>query len=79
MIYSTVLDIGVLLNNGTLSTLSRSMKFKLLNNTPDAKYKYPTTYMNGCNRRFKPEWVQTHSWLHYSTSEDGVVQSVRVV
>ena len=28
--------------------------------------------MNGCNRQFKPEWVQTHSWLHHSASEDGV-------
>ena len=69
---STPLDIGILLNNGTLSTLSQSMKLKLLNHTPDVKYKYPTKYMNGCNRRFKPEWVQTHSWLHYSASEDGV-------
>ena len=70
--YSTPLDIGILLNDGTLSTLSQSMKLKLLNHTPDVKYKYPTKYMNGCNRRFKPEWVQTHSWLHYSASEDGV-------
>ena len=69
---SMPLDIGLLLNDGTLSTLSQSMKLKLLNHTPDVKYKYPTKYMNGCNRRFKPEWVQTHSWLHYSASEDGV-------
>ena len=48
------------------------MKLKLLDHTPDAKYKYPTKYMNGCNRRFKPEWVQIRSWLHYSASEDGV-------
>ena len=31
-----------------------------------------TKYMHGCNRCFKPEWVQDHSWLHYSVSEDGV-------
>ena len=62
---STPLDIGILLNNGTLSTLSQSMKLKLLDHTPNTKYKYPTKstkYTNGCNRRFKPEWVQTHSW-----------------
>ena len=69
---STPLDIGILLKNGTLTTLSQSMKLKLVDHTPDAKYKYPTKYMNGCSRRFKPEWVQIHSWLHYSASEDGV-------
>ena len=69
---STPLDIGILLNNGSLSTLSQNMKLKLLNHTPDVKYKYPMKYMNGRNRRFKPEWVHTHSWLHYSASEDGV-------
>ena len=29
-------------------------------------------FMHGCNRQFKPEWTQSHSWLHYSPSEDGV-------
>ena len=48
------------------------MKVKLIKHTPDAKFNYPTKFMHGCNRRFKPEWVQSHSWLHYSLSEDGV-------
>ena len=65
------LDIGVLLKNGTLHSLDKSMKLKLIKQTPDAKITYPTKYMHGCNRRFKPEWVQSHSWLHYSVSEDG--------
>ena len=47
---SMPLDIGILLNNGTLSTLPQSMKLKLLNHTPDVKYKCPTKYVNGCNR-----------------------------
>jgi len=34
--------------------------------------RHPTTHMHGCNRRFKCEWVHSHSWLHYSASEDGV-------
>lgn len=33
---------------------------------------YFLNYMHGCNQRLKPEWVQNHSWLHYSVSEDGV-------
>ena len=48
------------------------MKLELVNQTPDASYKYPSTYMHGCNRRFKPEWNKSHPWLHYSLSEDGV-------
>ena len=66
------LDIGVLLKDGRLHTIPQSMKLKLVNHTPDASYNYPTKYLHGCNRRFKAEWVQNHSWLHYSISEDGV-------
>ena len=54
------------------NTLSQSMKLRIVKHTPDIKFRYPTTYMHGCNRRFKPEWVHGHSWLHYSASEDGV-------
>ena len=48
------------------------MQLKLVNHSPDSKFNYPKTYMNGCNQRFKPEWVRSHPWLHYSASEDGV-------
>ena len=65
------LDIGVLLKSGTLRSLDRSLKLKLIKQAPDAKFNYPTKFMHGCNRRFKPEWAQSHSWLHYSPSEDG--------
>ena len=64
------MNIGVLLRDGTLQTLPQSTKLRLVNYTPHAKFKYPTKYMNGCNRHFKPDWVQSHSWLHYSASED---------
>ena len=47
------------------------MKLKLLKQAPDTKFCYPTKFMHGCNRRFKPEWTQSHSWIHYSPSEDG--------
>ena len=65
------LDIGVLLKNGTLHSLDKTMKLKLIKQTPDAKFTYPTKYMHGCNQCFKPEWVQSHSWLHYSVSKNG--------
>jgi len=66
------LDIGVLIKSGTLRSLDKSMKLKLIKQAPDAKFNYPTKFMHGCNRRFKPEWTQSHSRLHYSPSEDGV-------
>jgi len=68
----SLLDIGVLIKGGTLRSLDKSMKLKLIKQAPDAKFNYPTKFMHGCNRRFKPEWTQSHSWLHYSPSEDGV-------
>ena len=65
------LDIGVLLKSGTLRSLDKSLKLKLIKQAPDAKFNYPTKFMHSCNRRSKPEWAQSHSWLHYSPSEDG--------
>lgn len=64
------LDIGVLIKSGTLRSLDKSMKLKLIKQVPDAKFNYPMKIMHGCNRWFKP--AQSHSWLHYSPSEDGV-------
>ena len=66
------LDIGDLLKRGVLRSLDNSMKLKLIKQSPDARFNYPVKFMHGCNRRFKPEWAQNHSWLHYSPSEDGV-------
>ena len=67
-----ILDIGMLSKNGDLHSLPQHTKLELLNHTPDPKFNYPTKYVHGCNRRFKPEWPKNHSWLHYSPSEDGV-------
>ena len=49
------LDIGALIKSGTLHFLDKSMKLKLIKQAPDAKFNYPTKFMHGCNRRFKPE------------------------
>ncbi len=66
------MDIGALLKEKKVHSLSQSMRLRLVNHNQDSKYNFPKTYLNGCNRRFKPEWGKNHSWLHYSTSEDGV-------
>lgn len=68
----SVIDIGILLQSGNLHSLPQSSKLELINHIPDSNYIYPTKYLHGCNRRFKPEWVRNHPWLHYSIAEDGV-------
>ena len=50
-----LLDIGMLSKNGDLHSLPQHTKLELLNHTPDPKFNYPTKYVHGCNRRFKPE------------------------
>ena len=70
----TCTDIGLLLKNGCefLRNLSGDHKLLIINSNPDSSISaYPTTFMNGCNRRFKAEWIIAHPWLHYSQSEDG--------
>ena len=46
-------------------------KLKIVRLDPDSHANYPTVYMNGCNRKFKVQWLETHPWLHYSPSENG--------
>ena len=65
-------DIGILLQSGNLHTLPQRSKLELINHSPGHNFIYPTKYLHGCNRRFKPEWVINHPWLHYSIAEDGV-------
>jgi len=39
----SLLDIGVLIKGGTLRSLDKSMKLKLIKQAPDAKFNYPTS------------------------------------
>ena len=46
------LDIGILIKSGTLRhSLDKSLKLKLIKQAPEAKFNYPTKFMQGCNRR----------------------------
>jgi len=66
-------DIGLLLRKGTnLHKLPDDHKLKIVRLDPEPHANYPIVFMNGCNRRFKAQWLKTHPWLHYSFSEDGV-------
>lgn len=39
---ASLLDIGVLINSGTLRSVDKYMKLKLIQQTPDSKFTYPT-------------------------------------
>ena len=72
-------DIGLLLHSGIdLHRISNAQKLQIIQSKVDTKFKYPTTYMNGCNRKFQPKWVDTYPWLHYSRSKNGAFCVTRV-
>lgn len=66
-------DIGLLLRKGAcLRKWTDDHKLKIARLDPDPHANYPSVFMDGCNRRFKVQWLQSHPWLHYSSSEDGL-------
>jgi len=38
---------------------------------PSKGYKFPSNYMNGCNRSFQETWLSKYPWLVYSPKLDG--------
>ena len=66
-------DIGVLFQNGiNPRTLSNTQKLNIISTKIDTTYNYPTTYMNGCNRKFQAKWSSLYPWIHYSKDKNGV-------
>ena len=63
-----VLDIGILLQSGSLTLLPETMKLKIVNHTLDPLYNYPYTKLYGINHRFKVEWAK----ITHGCTEDGV-------
>ncbi len=75
-IYSvtSVYDVGKLLAEGRdLHSLSTSERFNILTNHIKAKdiTKFPSVWMNACNRKFNPKWIEQYPWLVYSPHQDG--------
>ena len=58
----------------TINSLSPSKKYNLLTNhkKPSRQNRFPTTYIGGCNRSFRPSWLEEHPWMVYSEIVDGV-------
>ena len=61
-------DVGHALRN-----LPSEQKYALLRKhwQPSKEFKFPTTYMGGCNRSFRQVWLHDHPWMAYSGKLDG--------
>ena len=65
-------NIGLLLRKGVgIRKMTDNHKLKIARLDPDPHANYPSVFMNGCNCRYKVQWLQNHPWLHYSPTEDG--------
>ena len=53
--------------------MSISKKYAVLKNHVRLKenFDYPKTFIGGCNRYFKAEWLKQYKWLVYSIKLDG--------
>ena len=69
-------DIGKLLNSGVdIKSLTRDHKYRILTTNPNTDPEsYPRTRPCPSSnfRRFKPEWLRSYPWMHYSQCSDGV-------
>ena len=56
-----------------LQELPQEKKYALLtqHKRPPQGFQFPTTFVGGCNRSFRPSWLSDHRWLAYSTQLDG--------
>ena len=56
-----------------VQVLSKSDKFVYLRqySKPDPLFKFPKTFIGGCNRIFNHDWVDQHKWLCYSAKLNG--------
>ena len=57
-----------------MKSLSAPAKYDVLKNPQvhAPHKKFPTQYLGGCNRSFKPVWLSQHSWMVYCDKVDGV-------
>lgn len=57
-----------------IQTLTSAQKYHLLKHhkRPKEGYSFPTIFIGGCNRSFRPKWLSEHPWMVYSEATDGV-------
>lgn len=74
-------DIGKIINAtestenicNRVNSLSVAQKYNFVkhHDTPGNNFIFPTTYIGGCNRSFKRDWLREYPWLVYSSVLDG--------
>ena len=79
---TSILDIGEIYSkvkspaefNTTMQSLTTAQKYELItkHKVPHKSYVFPTQYLGGCNRSFRPNWLSEHPWMVYSEKVDGV-------
>ena len=76
----SLLDVGNLVKSvaseeleSAVDILTDSEKYGCLTRhfRPPREYKFPSTYMNKCNRSFQESWLTKYPWLVYSPTLDG--------
>ena len=57
-----------------LNSLTSAQKYSLLTNHKKTHkhFKFPTTYIGGCNRSFRLIWLEQHPWMVCSEAVDGI-------
>ena len=60
--------------SAAMHSLTVAEKYQLLTNhkVPHKDHTFPTQYLGGCNRSFRPAWFSEHPWMVYSEQVDGV-------
>ena len=76
-----ILDVGELVKisasseqlESAIHSLTNSEKYQYLTEhfKPSKEYRFPSTYMNKCNRSFQHKWLTKYPWLVYSPELDG--------
>lgn len=57
-----------------MQSLTMVEKYKLLTNhkVPRNDHIFPTQFLSGCNRSFRPAWLSQNPWMVYSEQVDGI-------
>ena len=60
--------------SAAMHSLTVAEKYQLLTNhkVPHKDHTFPTQYLGGCNRSFRPAWFSEHQWMVYSEQVDGI-------
>ncbi len=69
-------DIGLLLQSTPQTSIrcfSSTLKYSILTkHLPNSDFKFPSRYLDGCQRSFQLSYLEKNPWFVYSKAEDGI-------